>query len=300
MATVMAMVTVRMRSQQRRRRDLIVARVAGWCLLLSLLLMPVACGDDEPTAPRTPVNERTDNPVPHAEDNSADDDDGGDDDSSDTGENSGGETPADNPDDGGEVNNPPLTISIEAPATEVIAGQSLQLQAHTSREATLSWTSSNTAVARVDNAGLVQFLTTTEDHTIAVTASAEGVTASISLLCHGWQISYQNNGVWKMPGVSTITIARDGELRVSARDMNGAALPGWAYDSPGWQWQVTALSAMGTTITTETVIDRVQQPAATTDHELRLHIAPAAPQGTLITITAIQGIARQTIMCMVM
>ena len=76
-----------------------------------------------------------------------------------------------------------VTLLLSAPRDYGYMGQTLQLTVETSDSATITWKSSNTLAATVDDQGLVSIASLSADAQTTITATAMGVTDSLTLRC---------------------------------------------------------------------------------------------------------------------
>lgn len=115
-------------------------------------------------------------------------------------------------------------------ATVTAIGSTVQLQATTTKAGTVTWTSSNTAVATVSNTGLV---TAKGNGSASITASLTGcLSASSSVL-----VSQTIASVTVSPSSASVEVNKTTQLTATAKDANGNIVSGasfiWASSSTG-------------------------------------------------------------------
>ena len=130
-----------------------------------------------------------------------------------------------------------FTISIAAPRPYGYMGQTMQLTATTSSRAPIVWSSSRTDLATVDQSGMVTFANSRTDGQAIISATANGVTATLPLECRCWQVAMQDGTAWTVPEAPTVhpgdtlvlTIVDSGLRTIDDGALNAACR--WSYSS---------------------------------------------------------------------
>ena len=165
-----------------------------------------------------------------------------------------------------------FTLTLSAPRGYGYMGQTLQFTAFTSSETTVTWASSNPLAATVDNQGLVSIANLSGDGMTIITASACGVTDSLSLQCLYWAVAALTDGAW-----SAAPIDDDG------------------FNAASCQWSVTCRQADAGQLFTGS-----EAPSQANGWQARYVISPDAPTGVTFTVMARFGQAASALSCVVM
>src|SRR5437763_1492493 len=143
------------------------------------------------------------------------------------------------------TNVPVATVDVTPPTATVQAGQTVQLTA-TPRDAngaalsgrTVTWSSSNTAVATVNSAGLVAGVT---PGAATITATSEGKSGTASITVTNVPVA----SVDVTPPTATVQAGQTVQLTATPRDANGAALSGRAVTWSSSNTSVATVSSAG-------------------------------------------------------
>src|SRR6266480_3581983 len=143
------------------------------------------------------------------------------------------------------TNVPVASVDVTPPTASVQVGQTVQLSA-TPKDVnglplsgrTLTWTSSNTSVATVSNAGLVSAVT---PGSATITATSEGKSGTSSIMVTDIPIV----SVDVTPPTATVQAGQTVQLTATPRDANGAALSGRAVTWSSNNTSVATVSISG-------------------------------------------------------
>lgn len=244
-----------------------------WLLVATCLLGMVAgaCGSDEPSA--DPQRPEQVTPSPSG---------GG---GQDPGGGGGGQQPG-----GGGGESQPLTITITPITSDCYAGGNVQLTATPSREATVTWHSSNESVVWVDASGLATIEPITSDASVIVTAKATATdgktaTADIALHCRTWNVGWRNGDQWSTSAIQT---AAGKVFTLSLLDSNGQPIANDSFNPTKCQWTVlpTVLSGMATVTANNTSAQVLVSEAAAAGTEMYIqarHGRVATSQRIIVT-----------------
>jgi len=92
-----------------------------------------------------------------------------------------------------------FTIQIVAPRDYAYMGQTLQLSATTSDTATVTWKSTDTRVATIDQQGLITVNNNSQDCQTAIIARANGVSDTLIFNARHWAVAASNGSKWETP-----------------------------------------------------------------------------------------------------
>src|SRR6266480_953937 len=138
-----------------------------------------------------------------------------------------------------------VSVDLTPPSATVQVGQTVQLTAiprdangNTLSDRTVTWTSSNTSVATVSNAGVVSAVT---PGSATITATSEGKSGTSSIMVTDIPIV----SVDVTPPTATVQAGQTVQLTATPRDANGAALSGRAVTWSSNNTSVATVSSSG-------------------------------------------------------
>ena len=262
-----------------------VSRHLPLLILSAIMLCAISCGTDEPRGRQngtTPVpydtthrNDTTPTDTTHHGNNPAD--------------TTGHSTPGDTTHHGNS-DSTTFTITINAPRDYGYMGQTMQLNAVTTRPATVTWHSSQTAIATVDASGMVCFNNTDEDGTTSITASANGVSNSITLTNRCWSGAALNGSTWITP--TYLNIHAGDTIALTIVDSQFHAINDQGFNAAACQWTVSSRNA-----DVSTTVKNISTPTATNNWQYRIAVSAEATAGTIIRVIAQHGEAASALSC---
>ena len=256
--------------------------------LAAILLCALSCGTDEP---RGRDNGTT--PVPHdtthRNDTTPTDTTHHNTTPNDT---TGNTNPADTTHHGNNDTTTTFSITLNAPRDYGYMGQTLQLNAVTSAAATVSWHSSNSAVATVDASGLVCFNNIAGDGTTVITATASGVSDQVTLTNRCWTVAAWNGTGWDAPSYFT---AHPGDtIALTITDSQSHLINDSGFNAAACQWTVTSRNA-----DVASIVKTIAAPTGANNWQYRLAISHEAPAGAIMIVTAQHGDAASALSCVI-
>lgn len=186
-----------------------------------------------------------------------------------------------------------FTLTLSALRDYGYMGQTLQFTAVTSSETTVTWASSNPLAATVDNQGLVSIANLSGDGKTIITASACGVTDSLSLQCLYWAVAALTDGAWSAAPYRQLH--HGDTLSLTLVGSNAAPIDDGGFNAASCQWSVTCRQADAGQL-----FDSSEAPSQTNGWQARYVISPDAPTGVTFTVMARFGQAASALSCVVM
>ena len=176
----------------------------------------------------------------------------------------------------------PATVAVDPAATELSAlGATAQLTAEVRDEngramvATVTWSSSNTAVATVNASGLV---TAAGNGTATITASAGTVSGSATVT-----VAQQVSAVEISPDTAIVLPGTTLQLMAEAQDANGHAVAGSEY---AWASSDTTVAVVdGTGLVTGIALGEVEVSATSSGETGRAQLEVVEPAPTTMAVT---------------
>ena len=189
-------------------------------ILAAILLCGVACGTDEPRG-KDHGTQGGSTPVPH--DTTRNNTNPPDTTSNDTTHNS--TNPPDTTHNSTNDTTTTFSITLNVPRTIGYMGQTMQLNAVTTAPATVKWQSSRAAIATVDAEGLVTFCPTDADGTAVITATAGGVSDTVTLTNRCWHVAVWDGSAWSVPATRAIPSSSRSPTARPVSSMMGVSTP---------------------------------------------------------------------------
>lgn len=255
-------------------------------ILTAIMLCAVSCGTDEPrnkTNSTTPVpfdtthrNDTTPTDTTHHGNNPAD--------------TTGNTTPADTTHHAGNDTTTAFTITLSAPQTYGYMGQTLQLNAVTTTPATVHWRSSRATIATVDANGLVTFSPTDADGTAVITATANGMSDTVTLTNRAWKVAAWSSTAWNAPAYFN---CHPGDtIACTIVDSHASAINDKGFNAAACQWASSSYATGA-----DNIFKIIATPNEANHWQYRLAISPDAPVGAIIIVTAQYGDAASALSC---
>lgn len=250
-------------------------------MLTALLLVGVvSCGDDEPGNRRhdhhgdtpTPVDTTHTNDTTHHTDTTGNDT---------THNQSGNDTTT------------AMAITVNAPRDYGYMGQTLQLTAVTTKPATVSWRSTRTMVATVDNNGLVTFGNSQADTSTTIIATAGNVSDSLTLANRHWAVAVWSGTTWAQASYFS---AHPGDtISLTIVDSQGRLINDNGFNAAAVKWTTTCYDS-----DVNTLINAIDTPSQANGWRIRWRITDEATRGANIIIMAECGDAASAITCTIL
>ena len=169
-------------------------------------------------------------------------------------------------------------------------GQTMQLAAVTNipPSSPVTWTSSRTDVATVDNDGVVTFANVRENGRAVISACADGVTATLPLDCRCWSVALHDGTIWARPDLPVAHPGDTLELTITDSDLHPIDDDG--FNAASCQWNHSSRNADVTA-----VIKPVMSPSAVNGWHSCYVIESTATDGAIVTIKASLGEAASSL-----
>ena len=186
-----------------------------------------------------------------------------------------------------------FTIKLGADRDYGYMGQTLQLHATTSADATVKWRSTNTLAATVNNEGLVLLANVREDCDTRIIATANNTSDSILLHNRAWHTALSENGTWttgehrKVHPGDTIALTIVDQLLHLIND-NG-------FNASACQWVPACYEA-----DVDNIMTAIETPSQSNGWQARWVMAPSAPVIVSFTVTASYNGAASTLSLILM
>ena len=208
-------------------------------------------------------------------------DGGGGSDSTSTGGNTGGKTGGDSTSTGGGSGDTggKATLSLQAQRTYGWMGQTIQVSANTTTDATISWHCRPAMVASVDENGLVTLRSITADTEFAVIGAANGISDTLTLQNRVWKLGVWNGSSWQTGSIVKGTAG--GTIYVTLVDSNGAMINDDGFNAGVATFSVNAAAPEFTQPVTNIVT-----PTEGNGWQAAFTIATDAPLGSSFDIIA--------------
>lgn len=258
-------------------------------IFTTIMLCVVSCGTDEPR--RTQDSGST--PVPfdttHRTDTTPTDTTHHGNNPTDT---TGNTTPADTTHHNGNDTTAAFTITLNAPQTYGYMGQTMQLNAVTTTPATVQWRSSRALIATVDANGLVTFSPTDTDGTAVITATANGLSDTVTLTNRTWKVAAWNGIAWNAPAYFN---CHPGDtIALTIVDSRASAINDKGFNAAACQWGASSYNSGA-----DNIFKIISTPNEANNWQYRLTISPDAPVGSIIIVTAQHGEAASALSCVI-
>ena len=258
-------------------------------ILSVIMLCAVSCGTDEPR--RTQDGGST--PVPfdttHRNDTTPADTTHHGNNPSDT---TGNTTPSDTTHHSGNDTTATFTITLNAPLDYGYMGQTMQLNAVTTRPTSVTWKSSRPLFATVDADGMVTFSNTDRDGNTVITATANGVSDSVTLTNRCWKVAARSGNGWS---TADYLNAHPGDTIVlTIVDSQAYAINDKGFNAGACQWTASSRNA-----DISKVVGAVTSPAEANNWRYTMVITPDAPAGAIIIVMAQYGDAASALSCVI-
>ena len=181
-----------------------------------------------------------------------------------------------------------FTLKLSAERDYGYMGQTIQLHAITSADATVKWKSTNTLAATVNNEGLVLLAIVREDCEARIIATANNTSDSILLHNRAWYTTLKENGTWATGEHRKV---HPGDtLALTIVDQSFHLINDNGFNASVCQWVPACY---------ETDIDNItsyiEAPSQTNGWQARWVIAPGAPVNVSFTVTASYNGAASTL-----
>ena len=254
-------------------------------ILAAILLCGVACGTDEPRG-KDHGTQGGSTPVPH--DTTRNNTNPPDTTSNDTTHNS--TNPPDTTHNSTNDTTTTFSITLNVPRTIGYMGQTMQLNAVTTAPATVKWQSSRAAIATVDAEGLVTFCPTDADGTAVITATAGGVSDTVTLTNRCWHVAVWDGSAWSVPAY--LSCHPGDTILLSITDSQTRVIDDGGFNAAACQWSLKSRNA-----DVSSAVKVIATPAASNGWQYRLAVLPDAPTGSIIVVTAQHGDAASVLSC---
>lgn len=240
-----------------------------------LLVGAVSCGDNEPSGKHHDPHGDSPTPVDTTHHN---DTTGNDTTATDTTHHTGGNDTV-----------PPVTITIAAPRDYGYMGQTLQLDAVTTSPETVTWRSTHTTVATIDNNGLLNFSNIINDDSTLIIATASGISDTLSVTNRCWTVAAWNGTAWTQ---STYNVHPGDTISFTIVDSQTQLIDDNGFNAAAVQWTAMSFNADVTALITS-----LDTPGQANGWKRRWIVTPDATTGAIITIMAQLDDAASTITC---
>lgn len=185
-----------------------------------------------------------------------------------------------------------FTLTLSAPRDYGYMGQTLQLNASTSKPATVKWSSSNPLAATVDAQGLVTIANCVADASTTVTATAGGTSDSLTIHCLYWAVAALTHNTWSTEAYPQIH--RGDTLALTIVNSSLAVIDDASFNAAACQWTVSSQTPNAASMLTV-----LETPTANNGWQMRFVVLPDMPTGITFTVIAQVGKAASFITCAV-
>lgn len=183
---------------------------------------------------------------------------------------------------------PAFAITLTAPRDYGYMGQTMQLAVTTSRPAEVTWHSSLTTAATVDQNGLVTFSNTTNDATTRIMVSAAGCSDSLLLTNRHWAVGAWIGNEWTR--ANYLTCRQGDTIALSIVDSQSRLIDDNGFNAAAVEWTATCYNA-----DISTIVTAIDTPRQTNEWKALWRVNDKATPGAIITIIARHGEAASSI-----
>ena len=172
-----------------------------------------------------------------------------------------------------------FSLVIHAERNFGYMGESLRLSATTSSPAAVTWRSTRTTAATVDDSGLVTFNNVISDDSTLIIATAGTASDTVALANRCWNVAAWDGMAWITPAY--LAVHRGDTVAMTIVDSHGTAIDSHGFNAAACQWAASSRNADAGAIATV-----VATPSRDNGWKQVWAISGDAPQGAIITITA--------------
>ena len=172
-----------------------------------------------------------------------------------------------------------FTLKLSAERDYGYMGQTIQLHATTSADATVKWKSTNTMAATVNNEGLVLLANVRDDCETHIIATANNASDSILLHNRAWYTALKENGTWATG--EHRKVHRGDTLAVTIVDQSLHLINDNSFNASACQWVPACYET-----DINTIMSAIEAPSQANGWQAKWVMAPGAPVNVTFTITA--------------
>lgn len=172
-----------------------------------------------------------------------------------------------------------FTLKLSAERDYGYMGQTIQLHATTSADATVKWKSTNTLAATVNNEGLVLLANVRDDCETRIIATANNTSDSILLHNRAWYVALRENGTW---ATNEHRKVHPGDtLALTIVDQSFHLINDNGFNASACQWVPACYET-----DINTIMSAIEVPSQANGWQAKWVMAPTAPINVSFTVTA--------------